>query len=136
MGDGRWAMATRDVAGCCAHLDERDRQTHSVRAVRCAGIAVDDRRRRRVDLGATPKHVAASVAARGVALSAIGLAIGLTVSIWGTRIIQKTLYGVSNTDPSSYIATAAVLLLISIAACLLPMARALAVDPVIALRGD
>jgi ABC-type antimicrobial peptide transport system permease subunit len=90
----------------------------------------------RVALGATPRHVATSIVARGLILSAIGLGIGLTAAIWGTAIIRSTLYGVTTRDPVAYAGTGFVLLLVSFLACLLPMARALAVDPVIAMRGD
>jgi ABC-type antimicrobial peptide transport system permease subunit len=90
----------------------------------------------RVALGATPRHVATSIVARGLILSAIGLGIGLTAAVWGTKIIQSTLYGVTTRDPVAYAGTGLVLLLVSVLACSLPMARALAVDPVIAMRGD
>jgi hypothetical protein len=90
----------------------------------------------RVALGATPRHVAGPIMLRGLALSLLGLGIGLLVATWGTRLIKSTLYGITPTDAASYGATAVLLLAVSLLACLLPMFRALAVDPVIAMRGE
>jgi hypothetical protein len=90
----------------------------------------------RMALGATPPLVARAVVARGLALSVVGLAIGLVTGIWATKLIKTTLYGVSGTDAPSYAATALLLLAISVLACVVPMRRAMAVDPAIAMRGD
>ncbi len=90
----------------------------------------------RIALGASPSNVARAIAARGLVLSMIGLAIGLTVAIWGTRLIRSALFGVTATDPVSYLATGVLLLAVSLLACLLPMRRAMRVDPVIAMRAD
>lgn len=69
-------------------------------------------------------------------LSLVGLALGLTASAWGTKVIQKTLYGIGSTDPASYALGAALLLGVSILACLVPMRRAMRVDPLIAMRAE
>jgi putative ABC transport system permease protein len=90
----------------------------------------------RIALGATPRHVARAIVARGLILSAIGIAAGLAIGSWGTVLIRSALYGVTGTDPISYAATAVLLVMISILACLIPMRRAMRVDPVIAMRGD
>jgi predicted permease len=90
----------------------------------------------RIALGATPRAVARAVVARGLVLSVLGLAIGLVASVWATKLIKSTLYGVTGTDALSYAATGALLLAVSILACLIPMRRAMAVDPVIAMRGE
>lgn len=90
----------------------------------------------RIALGATPRHVARIVVAKGLVLSAIGVALGLAVGSWGTKVIRAALYGVTGTDPLSYAVTGALLLSISILASLIPMRRAMRVDPVIAMRGD
>ena len=90
----------------------------------------------RIALGATPRHIATSIVARGLVLSAFGLAIGLVVSFWGTKFIRSTLYGVSAGDAVSFGATALMLLGVSAVACLRPTARALSIDPAIAMRGD
>jgi len=90
----------------------------------------------RIALGATPRMVARAVVARGLVLSTLGLALGLVASVWATKLIKSSLFGVTGTDPLAYTATAALLLTISVLACLVPMRRAMAVDPVIAMRGE
>jgi ABC-type antimicrobial peptide transport system permease subunit len=90
----------------------------------------------RIALGATARHIAFSVVARGLVLSALGLGIGLVVSIWGTKLISSTLYGVTAGDAVSFVTTAIVLLGVSAAACLRPTSRALSIDPAIAMRAD
>lgn len=90
----------------------------------------------RIALGATPRAVARAVVARGLVLSTLGLVLGLVASVWATKLIKTSLYGVTGTDPVSYAATAALLLGISMLACFVPMRRAMAVDPVIAMRGE
>jgi putative ABC transport system permease protein len=90
----------------------------------------------RIALGATPRHVARMVVFRGLILSVIGLVIGLVAARWGTTLIASTLYGVATSDAASYGAAGALLLAISAVACLVPMRRAMSVDPVIAMRGE
>jgi predicted permease len=87
-------------------------------------------------LGASRWLVGRGIAARGLVLSTVGLAIGLTAAVWGTRLIRSALFGVTTTDPLSYVATGVLLLAISLLACLLPMRRAMRVDPVITMRAD
>jgi predicted permease len=90
----------------------------------------------RIALGATARHIALSIVARGLVLSTIGLALGLVVSIWGTKLIRSTLYGVTAGDVVSFAASAVVLLAVSTVACLRPTTRALSIDPAIAMRGE
>jgi putative ABC transport system permease protein len=90
----------------------------------------------RVALGASPVLVARTIVSRGLVLSITGLIVGLAVARWGTKLIESVLYGVTPADAASYVATAVLLLAISLIACALPMRRAMAVDPVIAMRGE
>jgi putative ABC transport system permease protein len=90
----------------------------------------------RLALGATPAHVARVIVVKGLVVSIIGLAIGLTAATWGSRLVQTVLFGVTGTDPISYAAAAVLLLSVSVLACVVPMRRAMAVDPAIAMRGD
>ena len=90
----------------------------------------------RVALGATPRNIAQVIVARGLALSGVGLVIGLGVSVWGTKLIQRFLYGVKPTDPLSYAAAALLLLTVCVLASAIPMRRAVGIDPTIAMRGD
>jgi predicted permease len=90
----------------------------------------------RIALGASARQVAGPVMASGLALSVLGLAIGLTGSVWGTKVVQKTLYGVGATDPVSFSLGALLLLAMSLLACVVPMRRAMRVDPLIAMRAE
>jgi putative ABC transport system permease protein len=90
----------------------------------------------RVALGATPAHVARAIVVRGLALCTLGLVIGLGASVWGTKLIRQSLYGVKPTDPASYLAAAALLLTVCLLACAIPLRRAVGIDPTIAMRGD
>jgi putative ABC transport system permease protein len=90
----------------------------------------------RMALGALPAEVARTIVARGLVLSVIGLSLGLIGAVWGTKLIKSTLFGVTGTDTISYATTGVALLAVSILASLVPMRRAMRVDPVIAMRGE
>jgi putative ABC transport system permease protein len=88
----------------------------------------------RVALGATREHVLRDVLGHGLRLTAIGLAIGLIAAISGTRLLSALLYGVRSTDPVTFAAVSAVLLVVALFASYLPARRAMRVDPLVALR--
>ena len=90
----------------------------------------------RVALGATQGRIAKSVVVRGVVLATVGTAAGLGGAYWGTRLIAKMLYRVAPLDAASFATGAAVLILTAVAACVVPTRRALAVDPIRAIRAD
>ncbi|MDB4906291.1 MAG: permease [Gemmatimonadetes bacterium] len=90
----------------------------------------------RVALGAARRDVARLVTRQGLMLSGIGLAIGLLASLWGTALLKKDLYGVTATDPLSYVVGAMVLLVLAAAACVAPTVRALRIDPMTAMRSE
>jgi ABC-type lipoprotein release transport system permease subunit len=75
------------------------------------------------------------VARGGLGLAALGVVIGVGCAIAVTRLLRGLLYDVSPTDPITLAGTAAVLLLVSLAASWIPARRASSVDPVDALRG-
>ena len=90
----------------------------------------------RMAIGASPRQVARDVMRGGLVVSIVGLACGLVAAIWGTKLVQAILFGVTQRDAASYVIAAVVLTLVAIAACAIPTRRAMAVDPVIAMRGD
>ena len=90
----------------------------------------------RIALGGAPRAVARGVVRRGLVLATVGLAIGLVAAGWATKLLQSNLYGVAATDPVSFVWTALVLLGVAALACVVPMRRAMAVDPVIAMRAE
>jgi predicted permease len=88
----------------------------------------------RMALGARAGGVLRLVARQGLALAGIGVAIGLAPALMVSRFAASLLYGVSTTDPLTFIAVPAVLLAVAVLAVLLPARRAARTDPLTALR--
>ena len=85
-------------------------------------------------LGAKGRDVVAFVVRQGLLLSLIGSAIGLVVAFALTRVMTSLLYGITATDPMTFIAVPAILAVVAFCACYVPARRATKVDPMIALR--
>ena len=90
----------------------------------------------RMALGARPSAVLFAVAGQGVALSALGVAAGTVAALALTRLLSKVLFGITATDPLTFAATAALLLLVAALASYWPARRAMRVDPIVALREE
>jgi putative ABC transport system permease protein len=90
----------------------------------------------RMTLGATSREIIGMVLARGLTLAAAGIAVGIVLGFGLTRVLRAMLYGVSPSDPLTFTAVPAVLLVIAALACYLPAQRATRVDPLVALRTD
>jgi predicted permease len=90
----------------------------------------------RVALGASMGQIGRAVVVRGVGLAATGAAVGVFVATWGTKLIEHELYGVARSDPSSFLVAVSVLLGSATVACIVPMRRAVAVDPIRAIRSE
>ncbi len=88
----------------------------------------------RMALGAQRGSVLRLVLKRGLTLTAIGLLIGLVVSLASARVLSSQLYETDPTDPISFIAVSLLLGIVALLACFLPAHRATRVDPVVALR--
>jgi putative ABC transport system permease protein len=88
----------------------------------------------RVALGAQSADVLWSVVGRGLRLVALGMALGLIAALALTRFMKTLLFGVSATDPISFIGVAFLLALVALLACWVPARRATKVDPMVALR--
>src|SRR5690242_4085880 len=88
----------------------------------------------RIALGARPGDVFRIIVGEGLRLALAGVAVGVCVAFAMTRTLRSFLYGISASDPLTYIATAAALTLVAIAACYFPARRATRVDPIVALR--
>ena len=90
----------------------------------------------RIALGATRRTVARSILWQGTALALLGGAIGLIGARWGTRLLEHMLYGVQQNDVMSFVLGGVVLVATAMVACIVPMRRAIAVDPLTAIRSD
>jgi putative ABC transport system permease protein len=87
-------------------------------------------------LGAQPSEVRSMILGHGLKLTAIGLALGLAGALGATRLIGGFLFGVSATDPLTYVSTCAVFLTVALVASYLPARRAMRVDPIVTLREE
>ena len=88
----------------------------------------------RLALGAQPGTVLRLVVAQGVALAAIGIALGVAASLGLTPLLSAQLFGIRPLDPATLAAVPALLLTIAAVACYVPARRAMRIDPVDALR--
>ena len=90
----------------------------------------------RTALGASPRDILSVAVKPGLMPASIGAGAGLVTAFIGTRLMQAMLFGVSATDPITFIVVPAVLLLVAVVACLIPGRRATKVSPIRALRAD
>ena len=90
----------------------------------------------RVALGASRGSVLRLVVRQGMTLVLLGVAIGVAGAAALSRLIASQLYAVRSTDPATFGAVAVVLVTIALVAILVPAARAMRLDPVVALRED
>ena len=88
----------------------------------------------RMALGASRADVLRMVLSQSAKLAAIGVAAGLAASLALTQLMGSMLYGVSATDPLTFMGVALILTLVALAASYLPARRAMQVDPMVALR--
>ena len=88
----------------------------------------------RMALGAQRYDVLKLVLSQGMMLTLIGVVIGAGGAIWLTRLMKTFLFGVSATDPATFIAIALLLAAVALLASYVPARRATKVDPLVALR--
>jgi len=87
-------------------------------------------------LGATTGNLIGLFVGRGLSLTVLGVAAGLLLAATGARLVDSLLYGVSAVDPVSFVVAFLTLGVVSVLASYLPARRALAVEPVEALKHD
>lgn len=90
----------------------------------------------RIAIGATPAQVLCMILGEGFVLLGLGIAAGIAIALGTARLLSGLLFGVTTASVTPYIAVAALLTIVTIAACLAPARRAMNVDPVTALRAE
>ena len=111
-------MASLGLYGVISYLVERRTQELGIR----------------IALGAQSWSVLRMVLRDGLKMALAGVAVGLFAAFGLTRLLAKIVYGVSTTDPSTFIVISSGLILVALLACYVPARRATKVDPLIALR--
>ncbi len=102
-------------------------------------FAVARRRRElgiRLAVGARPREVVFMVLKQGATLALVGIALGCLVALGITRFTAGVLYAVSPTDPLTFAAVPLLLVLVALAACLVPARAAARLDPAEVLRRE
>ena len=90
----------------------------------------------RMALGAQPIDIARLVIGEGLRLGLAGVAAGVVSAFLLTRVIRNLLYGVTSSNPLTFVLVSGVLIGITLGACYLPARRAARVDPIVALRNE
>jgi len=90
----------------------------------------------RVAIGAQPRQVLLLILRQGLALTVVGLVVGLLAAFALTRLLSGLLFGVAAVDPSTFASISILLLAVSLVACYLPARRAMKIDPLLALRSE
>jgi predicted permease len=90
----------------------------------------------RMALGAQRAEIMGMILREGARLGVAGLALGVGISLAVTRFIASSLFGVTPTDASTYVAVVVLMLAVGLFACYLPARRASRVDPITAIRTE
>jgi len=90
----------------------------------------------RMALGARGAQVVAMVVRQGMTLTAVGLGIGVAGALFLSRLLESFVFGISATDPATFVVVAAGLMLVAFVASYLPARRAGKSDPLVSLRAE
>jgi putative ABC transport system permease protein len=90
----------------------------------------------RIAMGASPGDILKMVLRQGISVVGVGLALGLVISLAGTRLLSGLVVGVKPSDPITFIVVVLLLTGIALFACWIPARRATRIDPLIALRHE
>jgi ABC-type antimicrobial peptide transport system permease subunit len=87
-------------------------------------------------LGAQPRDVLGLVVREGMTLVAVGSAVGIVAALAAGRVVSSLLFGVTASDPVTYVVVILVLATVAFVASYLPALRAARVNPMSALRSE
>jgi ABC-type antimicrobial peptide transport system permease subunit len=90
----------------------------------------------RMALGARAADVRLMVLRHAASIVVTGVAIDLTAAVSFSRVLRASLFEVTSTDPATYASVSLLLVGIALLASLIPVRRATAVNPIVALRHD
>lgn len=90
----------------------------------------------RMALGAQQRDVLRLVIGSGLKIVLVGVALGLIGAYISTRVLSNLIYGISVTDPSTFVSMPFLLIIIALLASYIPARRATKVDPIVALRSQ
>jgi ABC-type antimicrobial peptide transport system permease subunit len=90
----------------------------------------------RMALGAQRGEVLRLIVGEGARLAVLGVGIGIAASLVITRLLSSLLFGVSTTDPITFVGIAVLLSFVALLASYIPARRAMRVDPMTALRDE
>jgi len=88
----------------------------------------------RMAVGADGPRLVRLIVGQGMAMAGMGLVTGAGAALGLTRLMSRLLFGVTPTDPATFVGVAAVLAVVALASSYLPARRATRVDPAVALR--
>ena len=88
----------------------------------------------RVAIGASRFDILRLVSRQALSLVAIGVALGVSVALLMTRLLEGFLFGISARDPATFVLVCAALFASAAVASVVPALRAMRVDPIVALR--
>jgi putative ABC transport system permease protein len=90
----------------------------------------------RAALGASRGDLVRMILRQGMSLTVAGVVAGIALTLAFVRVISGMLFGISQSDPGTYVAVTIVLGGVAVLACLIPAWRAARVDPAMTLRSE
>jgi ABC-type antimicrobial peptide transport system permease subunit len=90
----------------------------------------------RIAFGAAPNAILYMIVRQAMTLTLLGIGAGLLCGLLMTRFMSSLLYGVSSTDPTTFLGATLLVTVVATVACFLPARSAVRVDPLVALRSE